>query len=111
MSKVRGRRDDMLIVRGVNVYPSEVEAVLMTAPVTPHYLLVVDERGPVTELVVCCESATTSVEPAVAEALHHRLGLRAQVRVLPPGTVPRQEVGKAVRVARWRGGDPPVAGL
>src|SRR5206468_12104558 len=57
MSKVLGRRDDMLVVRGVNVYPSEVEAVVLGRPeLAPHYLLVVDEREPVPELVVCCES-------------------------------------------------------
>lgn len=112
MSKVRGRRDDMLVVRGVNVYPSEVEAVLMSTPdIGPHYLLVVDQRAPVTELIVCCESGSPGLEQQIVHALHDRLGLRAQVRVLPTGTVPRQEVGKAVRVARWREGDPPIFGI
>jgi phenylacetate-CoA ligase len=111
MSKVHGRRDDMLVIRGVNVYPSEVEAVLMSAPVEPHYLLVVDERQPVIELVVCCESTHDDVDNQITQALRDRLGLRATVRVLTPGTLPRHEVGKAVRVARWRDGAPPVPGL
>ena len=83
----------------------------MAQPVGPHYLLVVDERQPVTELVVCCEGTSDSVEGSIVHALHDRLGLRATVRVFAPGTVPRQEVGKAVRVARWRDGEPPVPGL
>ena len=47
MSKVTGRKDDMLVIRGVNVYPSEVERVLLAEPaLAPDYLLVVDEREP-----------------------------------------------------------------
>jgi phenylacetate-coenzyme A ligase PaaK-like adenylate-forming protein len=110
MSKVLGRKDDMLVVRGVNVYPSEIEAVLLADPrVVPHYVLVLDERTARRELVVCCEG---SVPPAeLAAALHERLGLRADVRVLAPGSVPRQEVGKAVRVVRWASGPPPLPAL
>jgi len=114
MSKVLGRRDDMLVVRGVNVYPSEVESVLLAHDgLAPHYQLVVDRRSAATELIVCCE-APGDVEPlrtAVARALHDRLGLRADVRVLAPGSVPRQEVGKAVRVVTWADGEPPIPGL
>jgi phenylacetate-CoA ligase len=114
MSKVLGRRDDMLVVRGVNVYPSEVEAVLLGRPgLEPHYLLVVDRRRAVPELVVCCEAAGghDAHATAVAAGLHDRLGLRADVRVLPVGTLPRQEVGKAVRVLTWADGPPPVPGI
>jgi phenylacetate-coenzyme A ligase PaaK-like adenylate-forming protein len=114
MSKVLGRRDDMLVIRGVNVYPSEVEAVLLArGDLAAHYQLVVDERAAVPELIVCCESTVSpeSVAADVVKALQERLGLRAQVRVLPPETLPRQEVGKAVRVVRWRDGRPPVPGL
>jgi phenylacetate-coenzyme A ligase PaaK-like adenylate-forming protein len=114
MSKVLGRRDDMLIVRGVNVYPSEVESVLLAHEgLAPHYLLVVDRRAAVTELIVCCEAPgeTEQHRSVVVYALHERLGLRADVRVLPPGALPRQEVGKAVRVVTWTDGEPPVPGL
>src|SRR6266550_3426283 len=56
MSKVTGRVDDMVVIRGVNVYPSEVEAVLLAHPgVAPHYLVVVDRRSAATRLVVACE--------------------------------------------------------
>jgi phenylacetate-CoA ligase len=114
MSKVRGRRDDMLVVRGVNVYPSEVEAVVLGRPeLGPHYLLVVDERRPVSELIVCCESddPDTVARDAIVHELHERLGLRARVQPYVTGSLPRTEVGKAVRVVRWREGAPPVAGL
>ena len=116
MSQITGRRDDMLVIRGVNVYPSEVERVLLGHPsVSPDYLLVVDERGDAPELVVLCEYRTAVAEPAGQEELETRLraelGVRVQVRVLPAGAVPRTEVGKAVRVVRWASGEPPIPGL
>jgi phenylacetate-coenzyme A ligase PaaK-like adenylate-forming protein len=121
MSKVTGRKDDMLVVRGVNVYPSEIERVLLADPaVAPDYLLVIDERESALGLIACCEFVTARSADSAAAAelksgLEHRLretvGVRVDVAVLPAGTVPRTEVGKAVRVIRWSAGDPPVAGL
>jgi phenylacetate-CoA ligase len=114
MSKVLGRRDDMLVIRGVNVYPSEVEAVILARPgLEPHYLLVVDRRQPATELIVCCEARDARDEHvgALGHALSERLGLRADVRVLPVGSLPRTEVGKAVRRLTWDDGAPPLPGL
>jgi phenylacetate-coenzyme A ligase PaaK-like adenylate-forming protein len=117
MSQITGRRDDMLVIRGVNIYPSEVERVLLEHPsVSPDYLLVVDERGDTPELVALCEHRSpVAGQPAGQEELAARLraalGVRVQVRVLPGGTVPRTEVGKAVRVVRWADGEPPVPGL
>src|SRR5499433_3886534 len=114
MSKITGRRDDMLVVRGVNVYPSEVERVLLAEPgICPDYLLVMDERQAVPRLIACCEylTAGTAGPPARAPApvgapepgrpgegelesrLRDELGVSVRVRVLPPGTVPRSEVG------------------
>jgi phenylacetate-CoA ligase len=114
MSKVIGRRDDMLVIRGVNLYPSEVEAVLLADPrVSPHYQLVVDRRGPRADVLVCCE-VTGDAETVTADldaALAARLGLHLDVRVMTPGAVPRQEVGKAVRVISWDDGAPPLPGL
>ncbi|HEX9342314.1 MAG TPA: hypothetical protein VF995_01690 [Actinomycetota bacterium] len=111
MSKVLGRVDDMLVVRGVNVYPSEVEAVLLAEPgVGAQYLLVVDRTRTLAALEVVCELAEAAsgggdqahqaegVRAAVALALERRLGLRPEVRVLAAGTLPRTEVGKARRV-------------
>jgi phenylacetate-CoA ligase len=117
MSQITGRRDDMLVIRGVNIYPSEVERVLLEHPsVSPDYLLVVDERGDAPKLVALCEHRSpVAGQPAGQEELEARLraalGVRVQVRVLPEGTVPRTEVGKAVRVVRWADGEPPVPGL
>jgi phenylacetate-coenzyme A ligase PaaK-like adenylate-forming protein len=129
MSKITGRRDDMLVLRGVNVYPSEVERVLLGHPdIGPDYLLVLDERRAGGSLLIaCCEYLTPggagSAGRAAARAagvpterdlesrLRVELAVRIQVRVLPPGTVPRTEMGKAVRLARWREGSPPVPGL
>ncbi|HEY6278137.1 MAG TPA: phenylacetate--CoA ligase [Streptosporangiaceae bacterium] len=127
MSKITGRRDDMLVLRGVNVYPSEVERVLLGHPaIGPDYLLVLDERQAGGHLIACCEYVTTGgagpgdqaaagsgrpTEGDLESRLRTELGVSVRVRVLPPGTVPRTEMGKAVRLARWRDGAPPVPGL
>jgi phenylacetate-coenzyme A ligase PaaK-like adenylate-forming protein len=117
MSKVTGRRDDMLVIRGVNVYPSEVERILLAHPeLAPDYLLVVDERAAPPRLVACCEYRTDSAGPrpapaAIESRLREGLGVGVVVRVLEMGTIPRSEVGKAVRVRRWSAGEPPLPGL
>jgi phenylacetate-CoA ligase len=114
MSKIVGRVDDMLIVRGVNVYPSEVEAVVLADPaVGPQYLLVVDERAALSRLVVCCESDLDAqlVSSRLASTLAQRVGVTCDVHVVLPGVLPRVEVGKAVRVVRWSSGASPVPGL
>jgi phenylacetate-coenzyme A ligase PaaK-like adenylate-forming protein len=117
MTRITGRRDDMLVIRGVNVYPSEVERVLLAeATLAPDYLLVVDQREPQARLIACCEYRTDIIgrlpaEEEVQARLRDALGLTVAVRVLPAGTVPRSEVGKAVRVTRWSEGEPPLPGL
>ena len=101
MSRVRGRHDDMLIIRGVNLYPSEVERVLLgVVDVAPHYQLVVERPGVMDELTVLCETTGPDAEalvPRIQYALREATGLSMAVQVLPPGSVPRSE-GKAVRV-------------
>ncbi len=110
MSKVTGRVDDMVVIRGVNIYPSEVEAVLLAQPgVAPHYLLVVDRRTPTMRLLVACEGAVA--KDALDDALRQRLGIHAEVVVLPAGTVPRVESGKAKRRVDWADGPAPLPGL
>jgi phenylacetate-CoA ligase len=117
MSKIVGRADDMLVVRGVNVYPSEIEAVVLAdAAVGPQYLIVVDERAALSRLVVCCEPRESSVDVDVlrarlVDALARRLGLHCDVHVVDAGRLPRTEVGKAQRLLRWSTGPAPVAGL
>jgi phenylacetate-coenzyme A ligase PaaK-like adenylate-forming protein len=111
MSKVLGRVDDMLVIRGVNVYPSEVERVLLGFDqVAPHYQLVVDRRQAMARLVVACEGPS-DLGGAIAHELYERLGVHADVRVLPTDRVPRVEVGKAVRVVAWESGPPPLQGI
>jgi phenylacetate-CoA ligase len=96
MSRVLGRADDMLIVRGVNVFPSTVEAALLGLDgVAPHYRLIVERRGRLDELTVEVEGDAD--RDVVAEALERALGLHVRVAVLPAGAVPRSE-GKAIRV-------------
>jgi phenylacetate-CoA ligase len=109
MSAVRGRRDDMLIIRGVNLYPSEVEHALMGVDgVAPHYQLVVDRPGDLDELTVHCEPAEDGIDEAqlrarIAHALHASTGITIAVELLAAGSVPRSE-GKAVRVVDRRRG-------
>jgi phenylacetate-CoA ligase len=115
MSKVIGRRDDMLVVSGVNVYPTEVERVLLgESTLAPDYVLVVDARGGPSRLIACCEPRTAGAWPShetIEARLRDALGVGVRVKLLPSGTVPRTEVGKAVRVLTWASGEPPVPGL
>jgi phenylacetate-CoA ligase len=101
MSRVLGRTDDMLIIRGVNVFPSEIERALLAIPeLTPHYQLVVERPGHLDELNVQVEG---TIDPAVVRRqLHDVLGLIAQVEIVEPGSIPRSE-GKALRVLDRRG--------
>jgi len=109
MSAVRGRRDDMLIIRGVNLYPSEVEQVLLGVEgVAPHYQLVVERPRTMDELTVHCEPTSEEVDGPgligrVRRALAERTGITIGVELFAPGAVPRSE-GKAVRVIdrRWK---------
>jgi phenylacetate-CoA ligase len=104
---LRGRLDDMLIVRGVNLYPSEVEDVLLSVEgVAPHYRLVLERLGPLDELRLECEPAgeldRSALAARLAALLKERTGLRIPVAVLDPGDIPPSE-GKAVRVVDRRG--------
>jgi phenylacetate-CoA ligase len=107
--RVAGRNDDMLIVRGVNVYPSQIEAVLVDRPgLAPHYQLVVERHGALDHLRVEIE-ALPGVAPEAwpqhaRDARHHvksLIGVSAEVEVLAPGALPRSQ-GKAVRVRDLR---------
>jgi phenylacetate-CoA ligase len=107
MGTVRGRRDEMLIIRGVNLYPSEIEHTLLHVEgVAPHYQLVVERPGALDELTVHCEPAADGIDRGdlrarVAHALRERTGITIAVELLAPGAVPRSE-GKAVRVVDQR---------
>jgi phenylacetate-CoA ligase len=101
MSRVLGRTDDMLIIRGVNVFPSEIERALLAIPeLAPHYQLVVERPGHLDELTVQVEGTVEAA--SVRRQLHSALGLSAQVEIVQPGSIPRSE-GKALRVLDRRG--------
>jgi len=109
--RITGRNDDMLIIRGVNVYPSQVEAALVGLPdVAPHYQLVVERKGAMDHLTVEVEiapalAATATAYPLVAGQVKHHIksmiGVTADVIVKQPGEIPRSQ-GKAVRVRDLR---------
>jgi phenylacetate-CoA ligase len=105
--RVTGRDDDMLIIRGINVYPSQVEAMLVGFPgLAPHYQIVLTRDGPLDAMTVEVERAPDTPGDAAASAKmaadvrHHlksMIGVTCTVVVRAPGEVPRSQ-GKAVRV-------------
>ena len=109
MHRVMGRSDDMLIIRGVNVFPSQIESVLIDIEGTePHYLIVVDrEHGKMDEMEVWVEvspdlvsdevRALESLERRIARELHSVLGITVKVKLVEPKTIARSE-GKSKRV-------------
>jgi len=111
LRRITGRNDDMLIIRGVNVYPSQIEAALIGLPgIAPHYQLVVERRGNLDELTVEAEAtpgaaATEADLREIAARVRHQIkslvGVTAEVVVKKPGEVPRSQ-GKAVRVRDLR---------
>jgi phenylacetate-CoA ligase len=112
IGRIMGRTDDMLIIRGVNVYPSQVEhALLQVADVDPHYLLVVRRDSALDTLEVRVE-ARAAVAEAGADAMRalggvvrrkifETIGITAEVSIVPPKTVERS-AGKAQRVLDLR---------
>jgi len=113
MALIAGRTDDMLIVRGVNVYPTQVESVLLKVPeLTPHYRLVVTRERTLDEVEVEVEvsesyfGSTGGLGPAAMRPLGQRveklirdtIGTSMRVTLLEPGEGPRSEGGKLARV-------------
>ncbi len=108
MKKVSGRTDDMLIIRGVNVFPSQIESVLMEIQgVEPHYQLVVEREGNLDILTVMVEideklfsdevKSLQSLERSIEKNIKDYLGVSAKVKLVEPKGIARSE-GKAVRV-------------
>ncbi len=108
MSKVSGRTDDMLIIRGVNVFPSQIESVLLeVSEVAPHYLLIVDRVDNLDLLEVWVEmnqnmfsdevKRIEEVERKIRKELDSAIGINAKVKLVEPKTIERSE-GKAKRV-------------
>ena len=108
ISKFRGRVDDMLIIRGVNVFPSQVEAALVDIKeVTPHYMIIVDRVNNLDTLEIQVEidekyftdeiRGLESLTAKIAHTINQALGLNAKIRIVEPKTLSRSE-GKAVHV-------------
>ncbi len=125
MGPIRGRSDDMLIIRGVNLYPTQVEEVLMgISGVVPHYQIVVKREGTLdeTELkvevaehifrelaqevlsedVVEADTQMHSLRNRIQHEIKGTLGLNMQITLAAPGTIPRSEGGKLRRVVDLR---------
>jgi phenylacetate-CoA ligase len=114
MMRVHGRSDDMLIIRGVNVFPSQVEyAVMCFSELATQYLIVVDRPGALDTFVVKVELSdkaakdpkvdTTALKNGIQKQIHIVTGITADVEIVKPGELPRTE-GKAKRVQDLRKG-------
>ena len=107
MAKPMGRSDDMLIIRGVNVFPSQIETVLLNEGYTPNYQIEVDRVNNVDTLDVYVElseeqfsdtvKSVTAAEKALSNAMKTMLGINPAVHLVAPKSIVRSE-GKAVRV-------------
>lgn len=107
MAKVTGRTDDMLIVRGVNLFPSQVEELLLQHPeLTGHYLILLDRQGRMDAVTIEVETRAAETAAPLGAALEtrikERIGLTTTIRLRPPGTLERS-MGKARRVLDRRG--------
>jgi phenylacetate-CoA ligase len=111
MAKISGRSDDMLIVRGVNVFPSQIEELILRCQgLAPHYEIVLDRPNRLDEIAVTVEARADIATDAHAAAaallagkLKDHVGISAQVRVVASGSLPRS-TGKAARVKDRRAG-------
>jgi phenylacetate-CoA ligase len=112
MAKPSGRTDDMLIVRGINVFPSQIETVLLQVEgVQPHYQIIVDRQHTLDDLEVWVEVSEAvfadeirgleALERKIRDELHNALGIAARVRLVEPRSIQRSE-GKAKRVVDRR---------
>jgi phenylacetate-CoA ligase len=107
LTHLGGRRDDMLIIRGVNLYPSHVEQILTSVGgVAPQWRLIVERPARMDELTLECEPSALDgdrggLKQTLEQNLKEGLGVRVAVSVLEPGAIPRSE-GKAVRVVDRR---------
>ena len=107
MSKPHGRTDDMLIIRGINVFPSQVEHVLLSLGMEPNYQIIVDRKNNLDTMEVQVEMSDAmfsdtvrnleDVERRIAAALQSTLNVVAKIRLVEPKSLPRSE-GKAKRV-------------
>jgi phenylacetate-CoA ligase len=106
IGRIVGRSDDMLIIRGVNVFPSQIEELILKDPrLSPHYLLVVSRVDRLDDLEVRVEPRRTSSEGEEKQLAHdlrqqikNWVGVTASITIVPPGSIERVVIGKARRV-------------
>lgn len=92
------RADDMVVVRGVNIYPASLDAVVRKVPGILEYRVEVDRRKSLIELTIVAESATLDAATNLENALAHAFALRIPIRRVPEGTLPRFEF----KAKRWQ---------
>jgi phenylacetate-CoA ligase len=108
MTKPMGRTDDMLIIKGVNVFPSQIESVLLKmSKATPNYQIIVDRVGTTDTFEILVEvsddmfsdtvKTVEELSKKISNDIHSILGIRAKIKLVEPKSIPRSE-GKAVRV-------------
>jgi len=106
MEKITGRSDDMMIIRGVNVFPSQIEEMVLKQPeLSPHYVLELSKDGPMDHLTVLVELAPGAADEGSAAKLRHNIksliGVTSDVKIVPLSTIERS-IGKAKRVVDKR---------
>ena len=112
MHRLLGRTDDMLIIRGVNVFPSQIEEVLLEIEgIEPHYQLLIERREQLDSIEVLVEmnerlfsdeiKNLERMERRISESLYAALGIHSRVKLVEPKSIPRSE-GKAKRVVDKR---------
>jgi len=112
INRIRSRSDDMMIIRGVNVFPSQIEVALLSVEETaPHYQILLSSKGGLDQIEVQVEVTKEmfgdrireleSMQKKIAAAIEHTVGLRVPVHLVEPNTIARSE-GKAKRVIDQR---------
>ena len=102
MEKITGRSDDMMIIRGVNVFPTQIEELILKQPeLSPHYVMELTKSGPLDHLSVLVEIQPGAQDQDSAARLAHNIksliGVSAEVKIVPINTIERS-IGKAKRV-------------
>jgi phenylacetate-CoA ligase len=109
MSKITGRTDDMLKIKGVSVFPSQIEKALLSIKgVEPHYQIILTRPDNLDQIEIKVEASPdiffdnvkdlVGIRDKLAQAIHDEIGLRVNVNLVEPKTIDRVDAGKAVRV-------------
>jgi phenylacetate-CoA ligase len=97
MARITGRSDDMLIIRGVNLFPSQIEELILKRGLSPHYVLELSKQGPLDHLTVLVETEDDSAAQKLQHDIKSTIGVSSDVKAVVAGTIERS-IGKARRV-------------